>query len=75
MGAFSCSYRKFQSANDLMTGLALLRKAQSWRQVRKHLVMLHQKSENIAELAELFSVSRPTVYRVLERARRTELVA
>ena len=31
---------------------------------------LHAAGEhNIAELAELFSVSRPTVYRVLERAR------
>jgi predicted DNA-binding protein YlxM (UPF0122 family) len=35
-----------------------------------HLVELHAAGEhNIAELAELFSVSRPTVYRVLERAR------
>ena len=35
-----------------------------------HLVQLHGAGEhNIAELAELFSVSRPTVYRVLERAR------
>ena len=37
-----------------------------------HLVQLHQSGQHtIAELAELFSVSRPTVYRVLERARRT----
>ncbi|WP_404867914.1 recombinase family protein [Kitasatospora griseola] len=35
-----------------------------------HLVQLHQAGEHtIADLAELFSVSRPTVYRVLERAR------
>jgi DNA invertase Pin-like site-specific DNA recombinase len=34
-----------------------------------HLVKLHGSGEHsIAELAELFSVSRPTVYRVLERA-------
>jgi DNA invertase Pin-like site-specific DNA recombinase len=34
-----------------------------------HLVKLHAGGEHsIAELAELFSVSRPTVYRVLERA-------
>jgi DNA-binding MarR family transcriptional regulator len=34
-----------------------------------HLVQLHEAGEhNIAELAELCSVSRPTVYRVLERA-------
>ena len=34
-----------------------------------HLVKLHQAGEHtIAELAELFEVSRPTVYRVLERA-------
>jgi predicted DNA-binding protein YlxM (UPF0122 family) len=32
-------------------------------------VKLHAGGEHsIAELAELFSVSRPTVYRVLERA-------
>ena len=37
-----------------------------------HLVQLHQAGQHtIAELAELFSVSRPTVYRVLERARGT----
>src|SRR3954453_13367101 len=36
-----------------------------------HLVKLHNSGEHsIAELAELFSVSRPTVYRVLERAQR-----
>ncbi|CAM5539001.1 hypothetical protein KAURM247S_05965 [Kitasatospora aureofaciens] len=35
-----------------------------------HLVQLHQAGEHtIADLAELFSVSRPTMYRVLERAR------
>jgi DNA invertase Pin-like site-specific DNA recombinase len=39
---------------------------------RAHLVQLHQSGQHtIAELAELFSVSRPTVYRVLERARGT----
>jgi DNA invertase Pin-like site-specific DNA recombinase len=33
-----------------------------------HLVQLHQSRQHtIAELAELFSVSRPTVYRMLER--------
>ena len=37
-----------------------------------HLVQLHQSGQHtIAELAELFSVSRPTVYRVLDRARGT----
>ena len=37
-----------------------------------HLVQLHQGGKHtIAELAELFSVSRPTVYRVLKRARGT----
>jgi DNA invertase Pin-like site-specific DNA recombinase len=37
-----------------------------------HLVQLHQSGQHtIAELAELFSVSRPTVYRALERARGT----
>ena len=37
-----------------------------------HLVQLQQGGQHtIAELAELFSVSRPTVYRVLERARGT----
>ncbi len=36
-----------------------------------HLVKLHASGEpSIAELAELFSVSRPTVYRVLERSQR-----
>jgi DNA invertase Pin-like site-specific DNA recombinase len=36
-----------------------------------HLVQLHQAGgHTIAELAELFAVSRPTVYRVLERERR-----
>jgi DNA invertase Pin-like site-specific DNA recombinase len=35
-----------------------------------HLVRLHAGGEHsIADLAEMFSVSRPTVYRVLERAR------
>jgi DNA invertase Pin-like site-specific DNA recombinase len=35
-----------------------------------HLVKLHQAGKHtIAELAELFSVSRPTVYRVLNRVR------
>jgi DNA invertase Pin-like site-specific DNA recombinase len=35
-----------------------------------HLLQLHQAGEHsIADLADLFSVSRPTVYRVLERAR------
>ena len=34
-----------------------------------HLVQLHQSGQHtIAELAELFSVSRPTVYRVLNRS-------
>jgi excisionase family DNA binding protein len=33
-------------------------------------VKLHSAGEhNIAELAELFGVSRPTVYRVLERGK------
>jgi DNA invertase Pin-like site-specific DNA recombinase len=37
-----------------------------------HLVKLHSAGEHtIAELAELFEVSRPTVYRVLERAQAT----
>ena len=37
-----------------------------------HLVQLHQSGQHtIAELAELFSVSRPTVHRALERARGT----
>jgi DNA invertase Pin-like site-specific DNA recombinase len=41
---------------------------------QKHLVKLHEAGEhNIAELAELFSVSRPTVYRVLERARHEQV--
>jgi hypothetical protein len=35
-----------------------------------HLLKLHSAGEHkIAELAELFAVSRPTVYRVLERQR------
>jgi DNA invertase Pin-like site-specific DNA recombinase len=35
-----------------------------------HLLKLHSAKEHtIAELAELFEVSRPTVYRVLERHR------
>jgi DNA invertase Pin-like site-specific DNA recombinase len=39
-----------------------------------HLVKLHASGEHsIAELAELFSVSRPTVYRVLERAQRARV--
>jgi len=43
---------------------------------QKHLVKLHQAGEHtIAELAELFSVSRPTVYRVLERARGEQVSA
>src|SRR5215203_4962213 len=51
-----------------------LRGKQSKLSVRQqaHLVQLHQGGKHtIAELAELFSVSRPTVYRVLERARGT----
>ncbi|MEU4038699.1 helix-turn-helix domain-containing protein [Streptomyces collinus] len=37
-----------------------------------HLVEQHSTGEHsIADLAELFSVSRATVYRVLERARTT----
>ena len=40
------------------------------RRQQAHLVKLHAAGEHtIAELAELFSVSRPTVYRVLERSR------
>lgn len=40
---------------------------------RAHLVGLHQSGQHtIAELAELFSVSRPTVYLVLERARTSQ---
>jgi DNA invertase Pin-like site-specific DNA recombinase len=36
-----------------------------------HLVKLHREGgHSIAELADLFSVSRPTVYRVLDKARR-----
>jgi DNA invertase Pin-like site-specific DNA recombinase len=36
-----------------------------------HLVKLHEAGEHtIMELAELFEVSRPTVYRTIERARR-----
>ncbi|HWU12091.1 MAG TPA: helix-turn-helix domain-containing protein [Streptomyces sp.] len=39
-------------------------------------MMLHVPGDDsIAELAELFSVSRSTVYRVLERTQRTELGA
>lgn len=35
-----------------------------------HLVKLHHEgAHSIAELADLFSVSRPTVYRVLDKAR------
>jgi DNA invertase Pin-like site-specific DNA recombinase len=38
-----------------------------------HLIEQHQSGKaTIAELAELFSVSRATVYRVLERARTTD---
>ncbi|WP_251021993.1 MULTISPECIES: helix-turn-helix domain-containing protein [Streptomyces] len=38
-----------------------------WRP-RRHPVQQHQSDEHtIADLAELFSVSRATVYRVLER--------
>ena len=51
-----------------------LRGKQSKLSIRQqaHLVQLHQGGKHtIAELAELFSVSRPTVYRVLERARGT----
>ena len=41
-----------------------------------HLVKLHTAGEHtIAELAELFSVSRPAVYRVLERAGRSRVDA
>lgn len=41
-----------------------------------HLVKTHDAGEHtIAELAELFNVSRPTVYRVLERAGSTQLAA
>jgi DNA invertase Pin-like site-specific DNA recombinase len=41
-----------------------------------HLVKLHTAGEHtIAELAELFSVSRPTVFRVLERAGRSRVDA
>ncbi len=37
---------------------------------QKHLVELHEAGKhNIAELSELFNVSRATVYRTLERAR------
>lgn len=37
-----------------------------------HLVQLHAANEHtIGELAELFSVGRSTVYRALERARRS----
>jgi DNA invertase Pin-like site-specific DNA recombinase len=36
---------------------------------QRHMIKLHGEGEhNIAELAELFKVSRPTVYRVLEKA-------
>jgi DNA invertase Pin-like site-specific DNA recombinase len=51
-----------------------LRGKQSKLSVRQqaHLVQLHQSGKHtIAELAELFSVSRPTVYRMLERVRGT----
>lgn len=41
-----------------------------------HLLKLHAAGEHtIAELAELFEVSRPTVYRVLERASTTKAPA
>jgi DNA invertase Pin-like site-specific DNA recombinase len=41
-----------------------------------HLLKLHAAGEHtIAELAELFEVSRPTVYRVLERASTTTAAA
>ncbi len=40
------------------------------RRQQAHLVRLHEAGEHsIADLAELFSVSRATVYRVLDRAR------
>jgi DNA invertase Pin-like site-specific DNA recombinase len=38
-----------------------------------HLIKLHRAgTHSITELADLFSVSRPTVYRVLDKARRHE---
>ena len=41
-----------------------------------HLVKLHEAGEhNIMELAELFEVSRPTVYRTIERARKSAVVS
>ena len=44
--------------------------------MQAHLVKLHTAAEHTtAELAELFSVSRPTVYRVLERAGRSRVDA
>ncbi|MBV9161994.1 MAG: recombinase family protein [Pseudonocardiales bacterium] len=38
-----------------------------------HLIALHDAgTHTVVELAELFNVSRPTVYRVLERRQRNE---
>lgn len=40
------------------------------RQAQAHLIAQHEDGEHmIAELAELFSVGRSTVYRAIERAR------
>jgi DNA invertase Pin-like site-specific DNA recombinase len=37
---------------------------------QRHLLQLHREGKHtIVELAELFNVSRPTVYRVIDRAR------
>jgi DNA invertase Pin-like site-specific DNA recombinase len=53
-------------------GPAARQAAQLSARQQAHLVQLHQSGQHaIAELAELFSISRPTVYRVLERARGT----
>ena len=52
-----------------------MRKLKLSARQQAQLVTQHESQEHtIADLAEIFSVSRPTVYRVLERARnaRTE---
>jgi len=53
-------------------GQAARQTAQASTRQQAHLVQLHASGEHsITDLAEMFSVSRPTVYRVLERTRAT----
>ena len=62
----------FQQSNDpfIKAAVALFDSTMAFEKQQKELTRMHASGDySISDLAELFSVSRPTVYRTLQRAR------